>query len=63
MAAHLFSPLLYRRLPATMYAFDLLLLDGRDLRDLPLTERTRQLRDVIPNTPSRLLYVDHIEAR
>ncbi|WP_420634506.1 DNA ligase D [Candidatus Palauibacter sp.] len=34
--------------PASFYAFDLLAFDGRDLRDLPLSERRRLLRDVVP---------------
>jgi ATP-dependent DNA ligase len=40
-------------------------LTGRrgDLRDLPLVERKRRLRKVIPSVPTRLLYVDHITKR
>jgi len=43
-------------------AFDLLALNGRDLRDQPLIERKRQLRDTLPECP-QLLFVDHIEER
>lgn len=43
------------------YAFDLLWLDGEDLRERPLTERKRMLRSIIPEQPSVLLYADHIE--
>src|SRR5262249_32438695 len=43
------------------YAFDLLFLDGEDLRPLPLVERKTRLRKLIRRGRSRLLYVDHIE--
>ena len=43
------------------YAFDLLWLDGEDLRSRPLIERKRLLRSIIPDQPSVLLYADHIE--
>lgn len=39
-----FYDLLRRRAPVYFYAFDLVELDGRDLRALPLLERKRQLR-------------------
>src|SRR5207245_1662017 len=45
------------------YAFELLFVDGKDLRKLPLIERKQRLRKLIPSEPSRLLYVDHIEGR
>ena len=44
-------------------AFDLLELDGEDLRELPLIERKRRLRSVIPRESSRLRYVDHVGGR
>jgi bifunctional non-homologous end joining protein LigD len=43
------------------YAFDLLWLNGEDLRARPLIERKTLLRRVIPPQPSVLLYADHIE--
>jgi bifunctional non-homologous end joining protein LigD len=46
---------------AVFYAFDLLSLDGEDLRERPLIERKRLLRALIPEQPSVLLYADHIE--
>jgi bifunctional non-homologous end joining protein LigD len=55
-----FNPLLYRRGEPHYYAFDCMWLDGRDLRDLPLIERKRVLRTLIPRQPSSLLYVSHI---
>ena len=45
------------------YAFDLLAVDGEDLQEWPLAERKRRLRRLIPSVPTRLLYVDHVEAR
>ncbi len=42
--------------------FDLLYLDGKDLRGLPLIERKRTLHKVVPKHPTSLLYVDHVEA-
>ena len=45
------------------YAFDLLYVDGVDLRDLPLVERKAKLRKLIPRTPSRVLYLDHINGK
>ena len=43
------------------YAFDLLWLDGKDLRSRPLIERKRLLESIIPAQPSVLLYAGHIE--
>ncbi len=45
------------------YAFDLLWLDGVDLRDLPLVERKATLRELVPPPPSHLLYLDHINGK
>lgn len=50
------------RLPATLYAFDLLALEGFDLRGLPLLERKTLLRKVLP-VPGLIRYVDHFEER
>jgi len=44
----LFNPLLYRRSEPCFVAFDCLWLDGRDLRRLPLIERKRVLRRIVP---------------
>ena len=41
-------------------AFDLLYLDGQDLRDTDLVERKSLLRDLIKDTQS-LRYIDHID--
>ena len=42
------------------YVFDLLSLDGKDLRQLPLVKRKPRLERPIKNHP-RLVYVDHVE--
>src|SRR5437762_13921274 len=42
-------------------AFDLLYLNGKDLRILPLIERKRQLRKLLARRRSRILYLDHVE--
>jgi len=33
------------------------------LREWPLIERKRRLRQLIPSVPTRMLYVDHVKAR
>ena len=55
-----FYDLLHRRSPQYSYAFDLLWLNGRDLRNLPLLERKRILRRIIPKRSDAVLYVDHL---
>jgi bifunctional non-homologous end joining protein LigD len=42
-------------------AFDLLYLDGHDLRDLPLIERKRALQDVLAKAPAKISYADFVE--
>ena len=49
-------------LPATYYAFDLLGFGGFDLRPLPLLERKRLLRRVLPKA-GPLRFADHVEER
>jgi bifunctional non-homologous end joining protein LigD len=44
-----FDQLFYRRGEPYFYAFDVPYLDGRDLRELPLLERKRILRGIVPN--------------
>ncbi|HET9274861.1 MAG TPA: DNA ligase D, partial [Gemmatimonadales bacterium] len=46
--------------PALLYAFDLLGFEDRDLRSLPLTERKRILRLLLPPL-GPIRYVDHFE--
>jgi bifunctional non-homologous end joining protein LigD len=58
-----FHRLMFRRDWPYFYAFDLLSVDGVDLRDRPLLERRRRLKAIMPRIASRLLYVDHLKAR
>ncbi len=41
--------------------FDVLWLNGEDLRSRPLLERKRILHSIVPKQPSVLLYADHVE--
>ena len=41
-------------------AFDVLWLNGDDLRDEPLLERKRRLRSIVKRNPGRTMYVDHV---
>jgi bifunctional non-homologous end joining protein LigD len=45
------------------FAFDLLVLKGRDLRDLPLLERKRRLKEVVPPGSSSLHYADYVAGK
>jgi bifunctional non-homologous end joining protein LigD len=44
------------------FAFDLLWLDGEDLRGLPLVERKRRLEFLLRGHDPRVLYVEHVAA-
>ncbi len=57
-----FYDLMRRRRPQHYFAFDLLWLNGRDLRGLPLLERKRLLRGIIPAQPCPVRYVNHLTA-
>src|SRR3984893_15517572 len=56
-----FKSLMFRRGEAYFYAFDILQLNGKDLRSMPLYARKQKLKRLIPGQHSALLYVDHIE--
>ncbi len=43
------------------HAFDLLALDGRDLRQLPYLERKRLLQGLLAQAPPALIYVEYLE--
>jgi bifunctional non-homologous end joining protein LigD len=43
--------------------FDVLSIDGEDLRARPLVERKRRLRAIMPRMESRLVYLDHVAGR
>jgi bifunctional non-homologous end joining protein LigD len=45
--------------PATLFAFDLLAVGGRDVRELPLAERKRLLADVAPRL-GPIRFADHV---
>lgn len=51
-----------REIPAVYFAFDLLAVEGFDLRERPLLERKELLRGILPKT-GFLRYCDHIEER
>jgi bifunctional non-homologous end joining protein LigD len=42
------------------FAFDLLYLDGRDLRELPLLERKELLAKILAKAPAMIRYTDHV---
>jgi bifunctional non-homologous end joining protein LigD len=57
-----FNQLLRRRAEPAFYAFDMLWLNGKDLRQLPLIERKKRLRQLIGKSDcERIIYVQHIE--
>ena len=45
----------------TYSVFDLLYVDGYDVRSCPLAERKRLLAAILERPPARVLYVDHVE--
>jgi bifunctional non-homologous end joining protein LigD len=60
----IFKDVLHRRGDPIFYAFDLLWLNGLDLRSRTLLERKRRLRRLLDvHRPVRVLYADHIEER
>jgi len=59
----LFNALLYRRSEPSFVAFDCPWLDGQDLRRLPLIERKRVLRRIIPRGSDCVQYLPHVARR
>ena len=57
-----FKELMFRRGQPFFYAFNLLWLNGEDLRPLPLLRRKVRLRKLICRQKSRLLFLDHLES-
>jgi bifunctional non-homologous end joining protein LigD len=49
-----FKDLLFRRSECLFFAFDLLFLDGNDLRGFPLIERKARLRKILRRKKSRI---------
>ena len=56
-----FDDLYFANRPALFFAFDILALDGNDLREAPCVDRKQILRDLVDERTARLHYVDHIE--
>ena len=59
-----FNELMSRKGKPVYYAFDLLWLDGKDLRSLPLIERKHRLHELIQKSDCpRIIYAQHIEGQ
>jgi len=56
-----FNQLELRSHEAHYIAFDLLWLNGQDLRTLPLVDRKQRLARIVPARPSWLIYLGHVE--
>jgi bifunctional non-homologous end joining protein LigD len=56
-----FRDLLFHREEPRFIAFDILAFNGEDLRYLPLVDRKRRLRSVVPQRSERILFCDHVE--
>ena len=59
----LFRDLLFRRRQCVFIAFDLLYLNGKDLRTFPLIARKTALKKLLRRKRSRILYRDHVDGR
>jgi bifunctional non-homologous end joining protein LigD len=57
-----FYDLMFQRADPVYAAFDLLWLNGEDLRQIPLAARKRKLQRLIPKNSADVLYVDHVES-
>src|SRR4029079_1339536 len=57
----IFRDLIFRRRQCVFIAFDLLFLNGKDLRPLPLIDRKKALKKLLRRKRSRILYLDHVE--
>jgi bifunctional non-homologous end joining protein LigD len=58
-----FYNLMFRREWPYFMAFDLLWLDGKDLRTRPLIERKRLLKRIMPRVQSNVRFVEDVEGR
>ena len=59
MGRSVFAALMQRSKTIRYFAFDLLWLNGEDLRSLPLHVRKGKLKRILPSRSRHLLYVDH----
>jgi len=57
----IFADLMMGKGEPSYCAFDLVWLNGRDLRQKPLVERKRLLRELVPTGHARLLYMSHLD--
>ena len=57
----LFAPMMKRRQGVRYFAFDLVWLNGRDLRNESLLNRKARLKRLIPRYSPHILYVDHVQ--
>lgn len=55
-----FASIMKRRKDVRYYAFDILWLNGQDLRGLPLLARKQILKRLLPRGSTHVLYVDHV---
>ena len=58
-----FHLLLFRKGLPHFYAFDLLWLDGKDLRKFPLIERKKMLNSILPHSPAQILFTPHLDGK
>jgi bifunctional non-homologous end joining protein LigD len=58
----IFADLMLGRGEPSYCAFDLVWVNGRDLRQKPLLERKRLLRGLVPKDHPRLLYMSHLDS-
>ena len=59
LGRNIFTEMVARRKQVRFFAFDLLHLDGEDLRGLPLVQRKAKLKKLLPSRSPYILYVDH----
>jgi len=59
----IFIDLMKRRGPFAFVAFDVLGANGRDVRKIPLLERKKILRAIVPRRSTVTLYADHVRRR
>ena len=58
-----FLDLMRGRGPFSFVAFDLLAVNGQDVRSLPLIERKRLLREIVPERSRSILFARHVAQR